>query len=165
MDLYYYVDKNNQQQGPVNANDLPKYGVTKDTLIWKQGMSDWLAAGSIPELSDIFPPIIAQTDPVVSTPPVSSSSSASPTPQKPDNYLVWSILTTIFCCMPAGVVAIVYSAKVDSLWNKNEYKGAREAAKTAKTWCWVSFGVAIGLWLIFILLNICLGLACMPYMN
>ncbi|MCD8166876.1 MAG: CD225/dispanin family protein, partial [Bacteroides sp.] len=34
--------------------------------------------------------------------------------QKPDNYLVWAILSTVLCCLPAGVVSIVYSVKVNN---------------------------------------------------
>jgi len=54
MDLYYYLDKNGQQQGPVLASELSKYGVTRNTLVWKQGMSDWQTADSISELSSIL---------------------------------------------------------------------------------------------------------------
>ena len=34
------------------------------------------------------------------------------TPQVPNN-LVWAILTTLFCCLPAGIVSIVYAAQVN----------------------------------------------------
>ena len=40
MEQYYYIDKNGQQQGPVTANELPKYGVTRNTQVWKQGMAN-----------------------------------------------------------------------------------------------------------------------------
>ena len=36
--------------------------------------------------------------------------------RKPDNYLVWAILSTVFCCLPLGIVAIVKASKVDALW-------------------------------------------------
>ena len=56
MEQYFYIDKSGQQQGPVSANELPKYGVTRNTQVWKQGMANWQTAGSIPELSSILPP-------------------------------------------------------------------------------------------------------------
>ena len=31
-------------------------------------------------------------------------------PVRPDNYLVVAILTTICCCMPFGIVSIVYAS-------------------------------------------------------
>ena len=53
---------------------------------------------------------------------------------KPDNNLVWAILTTILCCLPFGIVAIVYAAKVDGLWYAGMYDAARDAAKKAGIW-------------------------------
>jgi magnesium-transporting ATPase (P-type) len=55
-------------------------------------------------------------------------------PMKPDNYLVWAILTTLLCCLPFGIVSIVYSSKVDSLYNAGDYMGAQNAANNAKKW-------------------------------
>ena len=34
MKQYYYVDGNNQQQGPIDAAQLPAFGVTTKTLVW-----------------------------------------------------------------------------------------------------------------------------------
>ena len=39
-----------------------------------------------------------------------------PAAQAPKNYLVWSILVTLFCCLIPGIVAIVFSAQVNGLW-------------------------------------------------
>ena len=65
-------------------------------------------------------------------------------PPKPDNCLVWAILTTVCCgCMPLGVVAIVFAAQVDGKYAAGDYHGAVDSANKAKTWCWVSFGLGI----------------------
>jgi hypothetical protein len=61
----------------------------------------------------------------------------------PPNYLVWAILTTIFCCLPFGIVSIVFAAQVNSKWQAGDYDGAMNASKNAKIWSWVSFGIAI----------------------
>jgi uncharacterized RDD family membrane protein YckC len=55
---YFYLDANGQQQGPVNVNELRKYGVTKDTLVWTPGMNTWQAAGTVPQLAGMFTPIV-----------------------------------------------------------------------------------------------------------
>ena len=133
MDLYFYLDQNGQQQGPVAANELPKYGVTRNIQVWKQGMSSWQTAGSIPELSDILPP---NTITPAVTPPQQ--------PPKPDNLMVWSVLTTLLCFLPTGIVAIIFSNKVDNLWALKDYTGAQQAAHSAKIWCLVSLGLAVG---------------------
>ena len=60
---------------------------------------------------------------------------------KPDNFLVWSILATVLCCVPSGIVAIIYSSRVNNLWDVKDYAGAANAAKNAKTWCFISLGL------------------------
>ena len=54
--------------------------------------------------------------------------------QKPDNYLVWAILTTLLCCMPFGIVAIVKATQVDTYWAQGNQAEAIEAANAAKKW-------------------------------
>lgn len=54
MKQYYYVDGNNQQQGPIDAAQLPSFGVTAKTLVWCEGMANWQVAGEIPELASLF---------------------------------------------------------------------------------------------------------------
>ncbi|QWR78965.1 CD225/dispanin family protein [Candidatus Magnetomonas plexicatena] len=59
------------------------------------------------------------------------------------NYLVYSILVTLFCCLPTGIVAIVYSSQVSGKVASGDFQGAVVSSKKAKTWCWVSFGIGI----------------------
>lgn len=68
-----------------------------------------------------------------------------PVPGKPDNYLVWSVLST-FCCNPGGIVAIVYSNRVDTLWRAGRAAEAKSAATTALWWALASAPCAIVLW-------------------
>lgn len=63
--------------------------------------------------------------------------------KKPDNCLVWAILATVFCCLPFGIVSIVYAAKVDSEWALGHYDEAEAAARTARTWAIVSIVVPL----------------------
>ena len=69
---------------------------------------------------------------------------------RPDNFLVWSILATIFFFMPFGIPAIVNSAKVDRLWSEGDYQGAKDAARRARTWFWWSFSIALVYYIIII---------------
>lgn len=66
---------------------------------------------------------------------------SAPAGGKPQNYMVPSIIATIggflFCCLlglPAGIAAIVFGNKVDSLWNMGDYQGAQTASEKAKLW-------------------------------
>ena len=56
-----------------------------------------------------------------------------PTPDVP-NYLVPAILTTLCCCLPLGIVSLVYSAQVNSKLAAGDVAGAQAASKSAKTW-------------------------------
>jgi hypothetical protein len=68
-------------------------------------------------------------------------------PKRP-NYLPWAIAVTICCCLPGGIVSIVYAVQADSKAKAGDFAGADEAAKNAKTWLWVSFGVGFVIQLI-----------------
>lgn len=72
-------------------------------------------------------------------------------PPKPDNYLIWAILSTLFCCLPLGVVSIVYSSKVDGQYNAGDFGGAQDSADKAKKfamWSAISAGIVIALYII-----------------
>ena len=62
-------------------------------------------------------------------------------PPKIQNYLVLSIVATLCCCMPAGVVGIVFAAQVNSKLAAGDVAGAQESARMAKIWTWVAFGL------------------------
>ena len=70
-------------------------------------------------------------------------------PPKIENYLVPAILITLCCCQPAGIVAIVYAAQVNSKLAGGDIAGARESARLAKIWSWVGFGCGALLGLIY----------------
>lgn len=74
-------------------------------------------------------------------------------PPKPNNHLAWAILSTIFCCLPLGIVSIVYSSKVDGLYNAGDIKGAYDAANKASSYA--LWGTIIGF--ICIICGICAG--------
>ena len=68
-------------------------------------------------------------------------------PQHIPNHLVWAILSTICsticCCIPTGIVSIVYAARVNGLVAAGDFAKARQASENAKMWAWISFGLGI----------------------
>ncbi len=64
-------------------------------------------------------------------------------PTQVPNYLVQAILVTIFCCLPFGIVSIVFAAQVNGKVAAGDYAGATATSNKAKTWAWVSFGSAM----------------------
>ncbi|WP_163548327.1 CD225/dispanin family protein [Candidatus Frankia nodulisporulans] len=59
------------------------------------------------------------------------------------NYLWQSIVVTLLCCLPAGVVAILYATKVDPRRQTGDIDGARNASSKARMWCVISLLLAI----------------------
>jgi len=57
-DKYFYLDNKEQQCGPVTVDELYTAKIAKSTLVWSEGMNKWEFAGTLPELSGIFPPQI-----------------------------------------------------------------------------------------------------------
>lgn len=73
-------------------------------------------------------------------PPVGGESTAPP---HVPNYLVQAILVTIFCCLPLGIVSIVYAAQVNGHVAAGNIDGARRSSNLAKKWAWITFSVGI----------------------
>ncbi len=72
-----------------------------------------------------------------------------------NNYLVQSILVTLFCCLPFGIVAIINSSKVSGLLAQGDYAGAQAAADSAKKWSMYGLiaGIVVGvLYVLFVVL-------------
>ena len=59
------------------------------------------------------------------------------------NYLVQSILITLCCCLPLGIVAILSAIKVNPFVAEGNMSAAREASAAAKKWS--TYGAIAGL--------------------
>lgn len=69
----------------------------------------------------------------------------------PENYLVWSILVTVFCCLPLGIVAIIKSNEVNTFWYQGLHDQARQSAEQAKKWAmWGALSSVIVIVLYFV---------------
>lgn len=70
----------------------------------------------------------------------------------PDNYLAWAIVSTLLCCWPFGIPAIINAVKVDKLWNGGYEEEAIIAANNAKKWANISAFVAAACWVGYLLI-------------
>lgn len=63
----------------------------------------------------------------------------------PKNWMTESILVTLFCCLPFGIVSIINASKVSSLYTQGNYAASLQASINAKKWTKISFfiGVAV----------------------
>ncbi|GGG49133.1 hypothetical protein GCM10011414_18680 [Croceivirga lutea] len=72
-------------------------------------------------------------------------------PPKPDNYLVWAILSTVFCCIATGIPSIIYAAKVNEAYERGDYALAQESSRKAKNWAIAGPLISVAIWLIYLL--------------
>jgi hypothetical protein len=75
-------------------------------------------------------------------------------PQKIENHLVKSVIATACCCIPFGIVGIIYAAKVDTLLRQGDRAAAAEASKKAGLWSNLAIGVGLLVNLLMITLMI-----------
>ena len=83
------------------------------------------------------------------------------TPVKVPDYLVASILVTLFCCLPLGIPAIIFAAKARSLAGSGQYQAALEQSNKAKIFTYISLGFG----LLVLIANIALQFAAMQAQN
>lgn len=117
MDKMYYYRSGNTQIGPVSIEQMQGV-ITPDTYVWTTGMSYWKTASEVPELKPFLGLVENRQSNIVP-------------PPKPNNYLVLSIISVLFC-LPFGVVAIIMSVMSDSSYNRGDYADAVNKAKLAK---------------------------------
>ena len=131
--MFKIIGADGKQYGPVSADQLRQWitegRVNAQTLVQPEGSTDWKPLGQFPELAA---PATGSAVP----PPAATS------PARPDisNYLVPAILSTVCCCLPFGIVAIVYAAQVNTKLQAGDIVGATDASQKARMWCWIAFG-------------------------
>ncbi|WP_312556172.1 CD225/dispanin family protein [Empedobacter brevis] len=76
----------------------------------------------------------------------------------PDNNLVFAILSTVLCCLPLGIVSIIKSTSVNTLWAQGQYDAARQAAADAKKFAIWSAAAAVIVWVLYILFFVVIGI-------
>ena len=162
--MQWYYSNNGAQTGPVSAEDLKSMladGRVKSTdMVWREGMSDWVPASSVGELAVSAAPAPVQAAPLLGAaaapyqPPVTAQPMGQAYHGDIPTYLWQSIAVTLLCCLPGGIVAIVYASKVDGLKTSGNIPAAQAASKSAKTWCFASFGIGLVVTVLYIVLNV-----------
>ena len=151
--MKYYMHIGGQQVGPYEENELPSHGLTASTMVWREGMPDWVAASQVPELSHLLPPI-QQPPSYQPQPSYGPQQPYGVQPPMPDTYMVWAVLVTVFCCLPFGIVSIVKASQVSSLYSQGRYQEAVAASEAAKKWAIWSAVAGVVISIIVIVLQI-----------
>ena len=171
MARYYFINSQGTQIGPVGRDDMLRFGITRDTLVWREGAPSWIAAGQDPDLASYFatmppppPPPKASAAPAATAwqparPAAYSAPSTAtadrPFSEKPPSYMWLAICTTLLCFLPLGIVSIVYASKVDGNWAAGDYDAAFVNSRNAKNWGVASASVALLVFLILLIVAAC----------
>lgn len=78
-------------------------------------------------------------------------------PVRPKNWLVESILVTIFCCLPFGIAGIVFASQVNSKYDQGDYEGSLKASADAARWTKIGFFAGIAFIILYLIFMFMLG--------
>lgn len=170
MKEYHYIDVTGNQCGPYPIYELKNFPIVKNTLVWTSGMKDWNEASSVEDLNFLFEgdldtevpptPIRVQPDQQTKQNTAYASNQRSVSDEvmpMPKNWLVESILITVLCCLPFGIVGILSASKVESRYREGDYEGALKSSKEAKKWTIVGFVSSVIFYIFYILFVVILS--------
>lgn len=72
---------------------------------------------------------------------------------KPNSNMGLAIFSTLCCCIPFGIVAIINASKVDDLYVMKQYEAAAAKAAEAKKWSLIAIGVGVACQIINLIIN------------
>ena len=138
MEKDYFYLNGDAKIGPLTLEALKYAPISRTTFVWNNSLPDWVEAGTLPELAEVFttatpppPAVNYSANNAYNNSPAGSTNNPE-RPPMPENYLLFAIITTIACCWPIGIFSIINAAKVSSAYNAGDYQGAINASASAK---------------------------------
>lgn len=145
--MQYWINHNGVQSGPVDLEGIKQLGLTSRAYVWHEGLAEWVKITQLPELQGLYEMAVDEPSPVVTGQPYQQQQQSPQQPVQqaeqqqapaepcPPTNLVWAIIATVLCCIPAGIVAIYYSLKVTNKYREGDIEGAKRASETGAWWC------------------------------
>ncbi len=133
------------EYGPVSAQQLQQWiadgRANRQSLVLGSGQTEWKALETFPEFAGALsisslPPQLLRTEPVAGIP----------------TYLWPSLVATLCCCPPFGIVATIYAGKVGGKLAAGDRPAALDASKKARIWFWITVGLGTLAYLIELIL-------------
>ncbi len=163
---YYYIDSYGERHGPLPIEYFKQKGINGHTWVWHEGIPHWVEAHTLPPLrgymDNTLPKSFSDKGGLIHFNeerhdlPGSLHSSMIErnmrTQKLPKSWLIESILAMVLCCVPIGIVAIIYASRVIPLWQKGHYGEALSASYKAEFWVKLAAVFTVLLWVVYIIL-------------
>lgn len=159
---YFIIDAKGVEKGPIPLKLIKRNGINHETMVWFYGLPFWVKAHSIPEFikhlkdegiekRDDLPELNLtnnrQKESILKNVYASESEKQQIVAAiHPKTWLFKAILVTVFCFFPFGLMGVIYSARVSSLWESGRYAESLESAEMAKWWVKWGFLIALMFW-------------------
>ena len=147
--IQYWINQDGEQSGPLTIDQLELMTLSEKTFVWSAGFDDWKPLTQVPELAHLLstkgqanadiPPVPAD-EPVMGTPVEPAMGQPAPAEQQPypacpPTNMVWAIISTILCCIPLGIAAIIYANKVSKKYYEGDIAAAEHYSEVSAWWC------------------------------
>lgn len=174
--MEYWIIVNEQPQGPFIIEELAKKRIAPDTKVWRTGLSDWVEARTLEELDyviaqeshddepdqrgsqdtpDVPPPTLGYGSPAMRAHYVSQQAMEAQTiPEQPNTFLGWNIVMLICCCLPAGVIGLIFSLLSASRYRQGRYELAERWSRRAEWMVIVTFTLGCMAWPFSVLMQL-----------
>ncbi len=170
MEQNYYIIINGLQEGPMSIPELMAKGLGPDSMVWREGLTDWTRAKDLPELEEVLnaaqtgatpPPVAPQHFPPVGNPyqsqpygapdPAPWGTGGNPYERQPiphKNWLTAAICATVLGCLFSciglifGIIAITQANSANNAYARGDKFDGDRLNSSAKTWTIVTFFIS-----------------------
>jgi hypothetical protein len=153
-DKLVHIHRDGQSLGPYPWREVRNFlaagALLPTDLGWSEGMSEWVPLGQLMGL----PPPLPERSPA-KTP--AHRPAQIQNPPCPKTYLTEAIAVTLCCCVPFGIVSLVYAGQVKGKYDGGDYQGAVGVSGKAKGWCTAGFIIGLLVSLLTFLGNFLFG--------
>jgi GYF domain 2/Interferon-induced transmembrane protein len=131
----WYVEHGGQRLGPMSMEAVRQMAVSGQIapadLVWCQGMSTWQRA----DTQSWFNSAIGSAPPPLPAPQWGNLFKGEAYVEtEPPSLIGWSIAVLLCCCLPGGIVGLIYGTKAKTEYAKGNYSAAHSAYETGKNW-------------------------------
>ena len=157
--MEYYIASDQGPLGPYTLEQLKERTLKPDELIWRNGLTEWVKADSLEELTEAFS--VAVAPPAFNRESFDAANATEPSPTEVSEYIEpdkdcpptyrWLAIIAFFGIIPCAIVAIIKSVMVTRLWEAGNYERARRESRKVLTWSLISILIGIPLTILYYL--------------